>query len=231
MAEAENSDFDAIIVLGGGRPSTPAEPPLFVQNRCDLAAKYYKEQLLRGSASIILTLSAGTAHLRNLERPDGSPVLESQASAEYLHEKHEIPLDAMRMELTSYDTIGNAYFARTQFADVLKWRRMLVITTDWHMPRSKAIFEWVFESNSRPDISLTFEATPSVGLTEEDIAARKAREKKSLGSVEKLREKYPTLSDVSSFLFTQHDLYAVKGLMKKAEKIDEKTMKSYGGSS
>jgi len=229
MADAKTNDFDAIVVLGGGRPSKPQEPPLFVQNRCDLAAQRYKEQLLRGVGSIILTLSAGTAHLENLRRDDGSLVLESQASAQYLHEKHELPLDAMRMELTSFDTIGNAYFARTQFADVMNWKRILVITTDWHMPRSKEIFEWVFEVDTRPEISLVFEATPSVGLSDEAIVARTEREQKSLKSVKNLRQKFPTLADVNIFLFTQHDLYAVKGLMKKQEKIDDKTMKSYGG--
>lgn len=53
------------------------------------------------------------------------------------------------------------------------------------------------------------------------------RETKSLASVKKLNQQYPTLRDIHTFLFTQHDLYAVKGLLKDAEKIDEKTLESY----
>lgn len=135
----------------------------------------------------------------------------------------------MRFRLWIYIRFILSYFARTQFADVLNWKRILVITTDWHMPRSKEIFEWVFEVDTRPDISFVFEETPSVGLSDEAVGARTEREQKSLTSVKKLREKFPTLADINLFLFTQHDLYAVKGLMKKQEKIDDKTMKSYGG--
>ena len=39
---------------------------------------------------------------------------------------------------------GNGYFALTQHAIPRRWRRMAVVTSDFHMPRSRAIFEWVF---------------------------------------------------------------------------------------
>jgi hypothetical protein len=39
---------------------------------------------------------------------------------------------------------GNGFFALTQHVIPRRWRRMAVVTSDFHMPRSHAIFEWVF---------------------------------------------------------------------------------------
>jgi len=44
----------------------------------------------------------------------------------------------------SYDTIGNALFTRQMHTDVMNWRRLLILTSKFHMKRSKAIFDWVF---------------------------------------------------------------------------------------
>ena len=115
-------DFDAILVLGGGVPSSLYEPPIYVQKRCDDAS------IIRGSREIpILTLSAGTAHLPQLLTEDGLPMWESTSSAAYLQQKHKIH-SHLYVETTSYDTIGNAFFARTSHTDIMKWRKLLVIT-------------------------------------------------------------------------------------------------------
>jgi hypothetical protein len=64
--------FDAILVLGGGVPSSLYEPPIYVKQRCDDAAA------IRGTTETpILTLSAGTAHLPQLLSKDGLPISES----------------------------------------------------------------------------------------------------------------------------------------------------------
>lgn len=129
--------LDAIVILGGGRPQAVDEPPIYVQKRCDDAAELAKRyQALqqkvdnkKSSSSFslpILCLSAGTAHVPQLLDAGGLPVWESTASAAYLAKVHGIRNDSLYVETTSYDTIGNAYYARTSHTDVNGWRNLLV---------------------------------------------------------------------------------------------------------
>ncbi len=54
------------------------------------------------------------------------------------------------METTSYDTIGNAYFTRVQICDVKGWEKVWVVTSEFHMARTRAIFEWIFAAEGGP---------------------------------------------------------------------------------
>jgi uncharacterized SAM-binding protein YcdF (DUF218 family) len=133
-------ETDVIVVLGGGAPSSIHEPPIYVQQRCDDAAKVIDLRKLEMSRSKarkfhesdyivpILSLSAGTAHLPQLMSENGLPIWESTSSAAYLHEKHGIPYNTLFVETTSYDTIGNAFYMRTTHSDIVGWKRILVIT-------------------------------------------------------------------------------------------------------
>ena len=130
------SAIDAIFVLGGGVPSSLYEPPIYVQQRCDDAAAI-RQKL--GQDTPILTLSAGTAHLPQALTKLGLPIWESTASAAYLQKKHNLEKN-MYVETTSYDTIGNAFFARASHTDIVGWQNLLIITNevrrkrwaDWH---------------------------------------------------------------------------------------------------
>lgn len=59
--------LDGILVLGGGVPLAPKEPPVYVQRRCDVVAELMN--ILKGQNEKhdklpnVLCLSAGTAHL------------------------------------------------------------------------------------------------------------------------------------------------------------------------
>ena len=59
---------------------------------------------------------------------NGLPIWESTASAAYLQSKYN--LDNIYVEKTSYDTIGNAYFARTSHTDIVGWKRLLIVTNE-----------------------------------------------------------------------------------------------------
>jgi uncharacterized SAM-binding protein YcdF (DUF218 family) len=124
--------LDAILVLGGGRPSKLDEPPEYVQGRCDDAAAVVRRRMSLGNKENkqplpILCLSAGTAHMPQLLSADGLPIWESTATAAYLEKQHGL-IDNVFVETTSYDTIGNAFFARTSHTDVTGWRNLLIIT-------------------------------------------------------------------------------------------------------
>jgi uncharacterized SAM-binding protein YcdF (DUF218 family) len=131
--------FQAILILGGGVPQNLEEPPAYVQRRCDDAASVVqirkiiqptsKKGKQKSTASLpILCLSAGTAHLPQLMSADGLPIWESTAAAAYLQKRYG--LENVYVETTSFDTIGNAFYARTTHTDIAGWKRLLIVTNE-----------------------------------------------------------------------------------------------------
>lgn len=275
--------IDAILLLGGGVPLSPDEPPEYVQRRCDVVARIVdmrmrdeeKEKEMgmgRGDGDFgndggnddgddatlllppisVVCLSAGTAHLPQYIASDGLPLWESTASASYLlsHPEYPIPAERVFVETSSYDTISNAFFARTSFADVVNageggaggeggeerkrkkksWTRILVVTSEFHVGRTRAIFDWVFGAPISSSSSSSSSTTTPIGyelyylscddaghLSREALDARRAHESRGEANVrEHLSGRYPTLRDVWRFLVTKHDFYSAGGLVRRS---------------
>jgi uncharacterized SAM-binding protein YcdF (DUF218 family) len=134
--------FDCVIVPGGGLVAT-GRPHPWVAARLDAALKHDAD------TSYYLVLSRGTTHKPPPLDEAGFPVDESMASARYLIERGVAPARVL-LESWSLDTIGNAAFARLMHSDVRGWRRILIVTSRSHMPRTRAIFEWVFSLGPGP---------------------------------------------------------------------------------
>jgi hypothetical protein len=191
--------YDAIIVPGGGLRAG-GELPEHVKRRFDLA-------LERWSGEWMVPLSAWTTHRPAMLDGDGRQMWEATAGARYLMTRG---VEARRIvcEATSYDTIGNGYFSRVQIVEPMGWRRLLVITSEFHMPRTEAIFRWIYGlDGGTARYELEFAASPDDGLSEAGVAARRERESGSLRSVERLRERLTSLRSVAEWLFTEHDAY------------------------
>ena len=230
---AKAQQFDAILVLGGGVPLAPRKQLPFVAARCQAAAAVWRAASTKPK---ILCLSAGTAHCPQLLDARGSVVFEATASAAELIDAG-VEEEDVYVETTSFDTIGNAFFARTDHCSLAGWKRLLVITSEFHMDRTRAIFDWVFGTTPHEGFELTYLATPDESLTPDAVAARAERETKSAINVrETLAPTYTTLSGVREFLVTKHDLYAARGLVARGSRrpataSDALLLASYGGGS
>jgi uncharacterized SAM-binding protein YcdF (DUF218 family) len=188
------NSFDAVIVPGGGvLPDGTLSP--WVKARLDLALE------LAGDAWIIV-LSAGTTH-----KP-GAPVFESVAGAKYLVERGCHPRRIL-IEWSSYDTIGNAYFARMHHTEPAAMQRLLVVTSEFHLERTRAVFEWVYGLTPRPvDYRLEYRAAPNTAIDEATLAERRLKERGGLLNVLPLAEKIRDLTTFHRWLFTEHAAYA-----------------------
>ena len=54
-----------------------------------------------------------------------------------------MPASDIYIEIASMDTIGSAYFAFTNYILPMQWTKILVITSEFHMPRTTIIFDWM----------------------------------------------------------------------------------------
>lgn len=212
------SSYDAILVPGGGVRESGALS-LWVELRLEKA-------LGLADGIPILTLSAGTTHKIPPKEPNGWPLLEAIAMARYL-EKRGYPPELLWPEAASYDTIGNAYFARLTHTEPAGLRRLMVVTSLFHMPRTEMIFRWVF-SLDPPDrpYTLAFVSTPDNGMCPEVLEARRTKERARIATLGPLIEAHRTLASLHRWLFTGHSAYAIAaaGLREQAR---DKLLDSY----
>lgn len=174
-------DVDAIVVLGGGLWDSKVIPP-WAERRLDGAA------LLRAAhptGPSILICGGGSPHgLPVLDESTGQVVHEGTAYAEYLMDIWDVPATCILKESSSYDTIGNGFFSAMIHAVPAGWRRVAVVTSDFHMPRSRAIFEKIYglvEGSLGVRVELEFIPVSDAGIVEDRV--REVRVEKEAKSV------------------------------------------------
>jgi DUF218 domain len=153
-------------------------------------------------------MSRGTVYKAPPADENGFPIDESVACAEYLLDRG-VPEDRILVETTSYDTIGNAYFARVVHLDQLALRRLLVITSEFHLERTRAIFEWVYGLSAN-DYELAFEGVPNVGIDAESLAARIQKEEQGLQNLRDQVKAIKTMKQLHDWLFFEHNAYRLR---------------------
>lgn len=94
----------------------------------------------------------GTTHKPKWINTAGYAVPEAVLMAQELRRQHNIPAQHIYAEGYSDDTLGNAFFARVMHVDPARWRSIIVITSAFQMPRTRAIYDWIFSlpSHRRP---------------------------------------------------------------------------------
>lgn len=193
--------YDGILIPGGGLLDDGSLTP-WTKARLELALKYKDE------CRWFILLSGGTVHKPPPLNEFGYPIFESRVSAKYLG-KAGINPDRILTEISSYDTIGNAHFARLLFTEPLSLKMLLIITSQFHMPRTRAIFEWVFQLSPLPfAYQLYFESSPNTGLPPLTLSARDQREKNSLENLRNTIQKINTIDQFITWLYMDHAAYA-----------------------
>jgi hypothetical protein len=196
--------YHAILIPGGGVGGDAAPQP-WVRRRLDRAVELH-------DGGLLICLSAGTTHKPPPRDAEGFPVFESVASAEYLI-RRGIDRRKLLVETCSYDTIGNAYFSRVIHCEPRRLHRLLVITSEFHMPRTQAVFDWVYGLPSEgqsgwPPFCLAYEEVPDEGIDPDALRRRIAREQDALRQAGELSLRVKTLEALHEWLFTDHAAYA-----------------------
>jgi hypothetical protein len=192
---------DAVLVLGGGVREGGELPP-WVLRRFDRALE------VSGDAPIVC-LSAGTVHRPPPLNSEGYPWLESVAGAAHLL-RCGVPNHRVQVEALSYDTIGNAYLTKLVHVDPAGWRNLVVITSEFHMPRSRDIFEWVY-GLTPGRYQLTFEATPDEGIEPRLLERRRAKEAEALRALQTVKARIRKQDDMHRWFMTEHKAYTAEG--------------------
>eukprot|EP01135_Chromosphaera_perkinsii_P007989 Nk52_evm61s1073 gene=Nk52_evmTU61s1073 len=228
--------YDALIVPGGGIQDEDGNIPPWTARRLEYAYSVYVGQINKGQkAPIFLVLSAGSPHKPPLINKRGFLVHECTGSSDYLL-RRGVPAEHVVREWSSFDTIGNAYFARVEHTDICMWTRLLVVTSQFHMPRTKAIFEWVFSlprSEKLPgmDYSLDFKSVSDHGAMDPQVLAmRIEKEQNALKSLNEKISRFNTLAKLHTFMYSEHKAYVCKhpdSLDDEPPALPESLLKSY----
>lgn len=212
--KAKAKCFDAIIIPGGGLEPDTSLPQPWVRARLDAALK------LSSRTKYFVALSRGTTHRPPSLDARGFPITESAASAKYLLDHGVEDPARILLDGWSLDTIGNAFFARNMICEPMQLKRCCVITSAFHMPRTRAIFEWVFSLESEK-FDIDYCVTPDVGLDDAMASARVEKEKNSLITLqEKKIPRIKTLGELSLFLFVEHAAYNSRAVMSSTQVAD-----------
>jgi uncharacterized SAM-binding protein YcdF (DUF218 family) len=118
----------------------------------------------------------------------------------------------------SIDTVGNAYFLRTMESakqDVLfRSRSMVVITNEFHMNRTKAIFEKVFGNGEKvkglgpfpwgnSEYTLEFEHVNNRGIQQSALQKRIDWEEEQLREFERVSEDWKDLRCMHQYMLSE----------------------------
>jgi hypothetical protein len=216
--------YDCIVIPGGGIDAN-GSPSAWVIARLDRALE------MATSTTYFLVLSRGTTHRPPVLDKHSFPIDEASASAAYLIE-HNIPSNKILIENWSLDTIGNAYFARQCILEPMELYHLAIITNEFHMTRTKLIFDWVFSltnsTNARCEkYQIDYFTVNNQDMTDEQLLARIDKERLACEDVKLKIQQITNLSQMAQFLFLEHGAYKAKSLHSRRSQLDSVTTSTY----
>lgn len=212
----------AIIILSGGLNNNGRLPP-FAKNRIEKAIK------LKTKRDFIITATRTTVYKAPPRDKNGYPMDDATVYANELF-KRGIKREHIRIENCSLETLGSAYFLRILHIEPLEIKKIIVITSSFHMPRTKCIFDWIFslpktetKTYSKKKTLISYVETKNIGINRNDLNKRITKENKGIEKINELKSRICDLSDFNRWLFSKHAAYSIGLPLYKISKSVEKT--------
>lgn len=155
---------DIIVVLGSGI-NKDGTLPIIGKKRVQKAVELYR----KGVANKILMSGRWGAHIDFIP-----PRTEAKAMKAYAVSLGIKPSEIF-CEEKSRDTVTNLFFVRKLFLGPKKWKRIMIVTSEYHIKRTKYIAKKVFGS----DFEVDFEESDS-GISPQELKKRLKKEKKDM---------------------------------------------------
>ena len=133
---------------------------------------------------------------------DDSDIKISDAMRDHLNQKYNIPFDKIISEPSSKDTVGDAVFTRKNIIQKNKFKRIAIVTSSYHLFRSKEIFKFVYGDSYELIFYGCEVSSPQIIKTKELNSLRKFREtfsNKNIGDIDKIHNE----------LVNKHKLYTI----------------------
>jgi hypothetical protein len=215
-----DDDYDAIFVLAGGINSDGLVHQ-WVERRLYASYLFYTNKKTK-----IVCLGGGSYHIPAICNRDGFIIHESTACAEYLINLGINSKDVYK-EWSSYDTIANGYFGFTNHIIPMGLERILIITSDFHMDRSKEIFNWI-NSLCNDRVVIKYYRVTDDGLDEDLINIRRNREQQSLNNLRvHIIPRIDTLQKLHKWFYEEHKAYCSNAHTLRETVVDEDVKKTY----
>jgi len=125
-----NEKFDCAVILGF-KLKKKNKIPSVLKSRLNVAIRLYKKGLFEKFVVV------GGMTNKNLD------ITEAEAMKRYLIRKGIHSRNILKEE-TSLDTIGNAFFLKQKILNPRMWKNLIVITSDFHLERTRIIFGKIF---------------------------------------------------------------------------------------
>jgi hypothetical protein len=191
------------ILLGGG-VNYDGSLPDHVAERVNYAVSHSSDN----DSLIFSTLF--TLNLPVLVDSNGFPFSEAYSMCRHYSDMGGKAKD-LYLENSSFDTVGSAVFCALHFGWLARsTSEAVVITSEFHMPRSREIFTRIFNTlRSEFSAKLRFvEVANRCG--DEALAARREHERSQLGSFISQSDSWAGDEDCLRWFFSEHDLYNTK---------------------
>lgn len=212
-----NKMKDAIVILASGI-NPDGSLPIVCKLRVEKGVELYKQRVAK---NIIMS---GKWPFTIDYKP---PRTEASAMKDYAV-KLGINKEHIFIEEKSQDTIGNIFFTKKLFLEPNKWRKIILVTSDFHMPRTKYLCKKILG----PDYKINFEEAESC-FPEKELRLKYKDEKKVMRFTKLILEKVNDGDSerIEKILFKEHPAYAKNpkiskyGLLKIVQKSHHKAHK------
>jgi len=217
---ANDTEILYVFVLAGGN-NLNGEVHDFVKTRLDKAIEIYNETIEYRSCKIVV-MGGGTYHKPPIINENQYVIHESTSCALYLTQHGNIePTDIYR-EWSSYDTIANGYYAYLNYINPLQIKEITLITSEFHMPRSKVIFDYFNSILFQDKLVVHYIETPNDEMEKGVLKERSIREHNSKINFQKnIVQEKRTISDFTKWFYEEHSAYKSIIYYQKNESINK----------